>query len=187
MNDDISPDFVPNDRDSEIIEWLLQIEKTPRAIQEFSKTCHLLTDYSYWFVLGTLWVSYSGWSDLKLWKRLFKGIRPNRETSLMKPSELAVYRQLPDVITAYRAHRTDETDWISYTLSPEIAGRFARERGVNTVTEYQLRKRNVIALFLRREEQELIMLRPDRAQKIRPVPVITIDNGMELHPRVMEG
>jgi len=172
MNDDISPDFVPNARDSRILNNLLRYDGTPEAVTHFAKVCHLLTDYSYWFMLGTLWVSYSGWSDLNLWKRLFKGIHPNRETSLMKPSELVEYRQLPHVITAYRAHRTDETDWISYTLSPETAGRFARERSVAEVTEYRLRKRDVIALFLRRGEQELIMLRPDRAEKMHVIPVV---------------
>lgn len=166
MSEDISPDFVPNAKDSRVINELLKYEGTPDAITNFARVCHLLTPYSYWFVLGTLWVSYSGWSDLRLWKRLFKGIHPSRETSLMKPSELVEYRQLPDVITAYRAHRIGEADWISYTLSPEIAARFARERDVMTVTEYQLRKRDVIALFLRRGEQELLMLRPDRATPI---------------------
>lgn len=104
----------------------------------------------------------------------------------MKPSEPIVYRQLSDVITAYRAHRAGETDWISYTLSLTIASRFARERDVTTVTEHHLRKRDVIALFLRRGEEELLMLRPDRAQKIRTVPVTRIDNRMEPHPYAVE-
>lgn len=172
MNDDISPDFVPNVRDSQILRYLLQFKETPEAIKQFAKVCNLLTDYSYWFMFGTLWVSYSGWSDLKLWKRLYKGIRSNRSTSLMKPSEFAVLRSLPDVITAYRAHREGEKDWISYTLSPQIAARFARERGVLVITEYQLRKRDVMALFLRRGEQELIMLSPARATKVGEIQVV---------------
>jgi hypothetical protein len=167
---DISPDFKkPNRIDSEIGSHLIKLEGTPLAIKYFAKECGRLNHYGYWFYLGTLWVSYSGWSDLKLWKRLFRSPRPNRTTSLMKPSELEQFKTLPDHITAYRAHREGETDWVSYTIEPDIAVRFARERSVNHITEYELHKRDVVALFLRRGEQELIMLDPAKAMKIREI------------------
>jgi hypothetical protein len=166
LHRDISPDFVWNPVDAAIATRLLDFEGTPRAIQYFAEVCDSLTDYSYWFLLGTLWVSYSGWSDLRLWKRLFKSTRPRRETSLMKPSELRVFKALPETVTAYRAHRNNETDWISYTLDRGVAKRFARERGVTEFVEYRLAKADVLALFLRRGEQELIMLNPTKAVRI---------------------
>ncbi|GBF34124.1 prophage Lp2 protein 22 [Desulfocucumis palustris] len=66
----------------------------------------------------------------------------------------------------YRAHRYEEKDWISYTLDQAIATRFARERKVNEISLYRLRRRDVIALFLRRGEQEIIMLQTERAKLI---------------------
>ncbi|WP_197080912.1 hypothetical protein [Gordoniibacillus kamchatkensis] len=81
----------------------------------------------------------------------------------MKPSELTEFHKLPEVIIAYRAHRPCETDWISYTLDRNIAERFALERKVDHIAQYQLRKRDVLALFLRRGEQEIIMLDPKKA------------------------
>lgn len=145
---------------------LVQLQQTPQAFRYFCAHAHELTDHAYWFYLGTLWVSYSGWSDLKEWRKRFLSGRRLRKTSLMKPSELAVFDKLPKRIKAYRAHRDGETDWISYTLDPMIAARFARERDVSEITEYQLNKRDVLALFLRRDEMELLALWPKEAKKI---------------------
>lgn len=174
MND-VSPVFRYNARDSRLIQELLPLAETPQAIVRFSEVCDQLTDYSYWFILGTLWVSYSGWSDLNLWKRLFSARRPNRELSLMKPSELSIYRSMADKLTVYRAHRPDEADWIAYTVSPVTAGRFARERGVSEVKEYRVRKRDVCALFLRRGEYEVLMLDKSRAKRMAEIPVVVAD------------
>lgn len=168
---DISTDYEWNPIDQRIITALLPFEGTPYAVQYFAKVCKNLTDYSYWFVLGTLWVSYSGRADLYLWKKLFRSDRPKRKTSIMKPSELSVYREIPERIRVYRAHRAGERDWISYTLDKTVAERFAREREVSEIVEYELRKKDVIALFLRREEQEIIMLNPGKAKRIAAHPV----------------
>jgi hypothetical protein len=160
---DISPNFKPYLFDSIISQKLIELEKTPEAIIYFSQVCKELSDYAYWFFLSTLWVSYCGWSDLQLWKGLFSSERPKRKTSIMKPSEVMAFDTLPYNIMAYRAHRSGEKDWISYTLDRDIAKRFARERNVNKVALYKLRKPDILALFLRRGEQELIMLEPQRA------------------------
>lgn len=170
MND-ISPNFKPNVLDAQIAAELLKHEGTPRAITRFAELHEHLTDYAYWFLLGTQWVSYSGWSDLNLWKRLFRSCRPKRASSIMKPSELIEFNKLPKWITAYRAHRLGETDWISYTLGREIAERFARERGVSEIVAYELQKKDCIALFLRRDEQEIIMLDPAKARRIEVLPL----------------
>lgn len=170
--DDVPKHFKPNELDSYIITQVLKYEGTPHAIAFFSRVCDKLTDYSYWFMLGLLWVSYSGKSDLSLWKQLFRSDRPRRSTSLMKPSEFEVFKALPDKITVYRAHRPHETDWISYTLSPPEAARFARERGVSEIVEYRIRKKHALALFLRRGEQEIIMLEPHKSERVRTIKVV---------------
>jgi hypothetical protein len=169
---DVSPMFRPSERDSDIISRVLPLEATPEAITTFAELCDGLSDYAYWYVLGTLWVSYSGWSDLALWRRLLSSGRRCRRLALMKPSELAIFKMMPARIYAYRAHREGETDWISYTLDAEIAGRFAVQRDVNEVVEYRLRREDCIALFLRRGEKEVLMLDPARAERKRTIPII---------------
>lgn len=168
MND-ISPNFSYNEIDAEIGKEILKYEATPFAIVRFSQLCTKLTDYAYWFYLSTLWVSYSGYSDLKLWKRLFRAGRDRRSSSIMKPSELEIFNQLPEIITAYRTHRPGETDWISYTLDTEFAVRYGRERGVSEYVEYRIKKKDVIALFLRRGEQEILMLDHWKTEKVRSI------------------
>lgn len=166
MFKDISPNFRGyNPQHAAIIDDILRYEETPRAITRFAELERGLDDYWYWFVLSTLWVSYSGWSDLQLWKRLFRGSRPKRATSIMKPSEWAAYRALPARITAYRAHRPGETDWISYTIDRELAERWVKQRGGHLAT-YELRKVDCLALFLRRGESEILMLEPKKARRL---------------------
>lgn len=89
---DITPDFRWDRGDAKVAEKLLKHEATPEAIRIFSREAYKLTNSGYWFLLSTLWVSYTGWSDLYLWKKLFSSSRPLRETSIMKPSELKVFR-----------------------------------------------------------------------------------------------
>ncbi|GIO10218.1 hypothetical protein J31TS6_62460 [Brevibacillus reuszeri] len=168
MND-ISPYFKWNPIDAEIGKKLLEYEATPQAVTCFAEVCEQLTDYAYWFFLSTIWVSYSGQSDLQLWKKLFSSDRTKRKKSIMKPSEVKAFETLPYEILAYRAHREGETDWISYTLDWKTAVRFAQERGVNEIIEYRLRKKDVLALFLRRGEQELLMLDPRRSTSVRRI------------------
>jgi hypothetical protein len=160
---DISPDFTGSSPDEiRIGKRLIALQETPRAALYFAKNAHMLGDYSYWFLLGVLWVSYSGFVDLTLWRRLLSSPRRGRH-NLMKPSELAACQQLGRTIQAYRAHREGETDWISYTLDPQIAARFARERGRTTFTQYTIDGHRIVALFLRRREQEVLVLDRDAA------------------------
>lgn len=157
MND-ISTQFKWNLYDATIARKLIEMEETPEAIKYFSENCDELTDYAYWFFLSTLWVSYSGFSQLELWKELFSSSRPKKMKSIMKPSELTAFERLSWFITIYRAHRQGENDCIAYTLNKDIAFRFARERGVNSIKEYKVKKNDITALFLRREEEEVIVL-----------------------------
>ena len=163
---DISPNFRYNATDAAIGQRLIGLEGTPQAVQTLWRLRDQLTDHAYWFFLGTLWVSYSGYSDLKLWRTMLLSGRKKRKTSLMKPSEVGAYDRLPVHITAYRAHRAGETDWISYTLDYATAVRFANERHVQEIAEYRMHKRDVIALFMRRGEQELLALWPKNARLV---------------------
>ena len=79
ITNDISKEFKWNPCDAIIGRKLIELEETPEAIKYFAQRCNELTDYAYWFFLSTLWVSYSGHSDLELWKRLFSSDRSKRK------------------------------------------------------------------------------------------------------------
>lgn len=171
---DISPDFVPgNETDAKIVARVMKFEKTAKAMQEFGRKHHRLSDYGYWFLLGTLWVDYSGWTPLEDWKRFFSSTRPNRATSLMKPSELISLSKMPTALTVYRAHRPVEQDWIAYTLDPVIALNMAIGRKNDWMGQYEIDKADVLALFLRRGENEVLMLDKSKARLIRKHDVPT--------------
>lgn len=167
---DVSPDFRPNSADARILRRISKHNTSPRAIRMFADEHHKLTDYGYWFALGTLWVNYTGWSDLQQWKWLFSSTRPHRETSLMKPSELRAWRSMPDVLEVMRVHRPGEEDWISYTLDTVVANRFAVQRRVNTIDVYQVDKADALCLFLRRCESEVLVLDRQRARHVATIP-----------------
>lgn len=146
---------------------MIEREGTPEAIAYFADKCSPLSDYAYWFYLSTLWVSYTGYSDLEQWKQLFSSERPKRKHSIMKPSEVRRFDTLPYFVTVYRAHRAGETDWIAYTTDESIVKRFAAERGVKTYSEYLVKKRDILALFLRRGEHEVIVLDQSKAEFVK--------------------
>jgi hypothetical protein len=162
--DDISPNWKGNTpQGKRSCERILAVAETPLAIITFDELQNDFDDYWYWFILGTLWVSYSGHSDLELWRRLFRSGRTKRQTSLMKPSEWVKFKELPSTFAAYRAHRPNETTWISYTIDRKLADRWAKERG-GYVRTYRLKRIDCLALFLRRGEQEILMLDPNKAR-----------------------
>lgn len=165
---DISPSFYTNFKaiDRIYAEKLLKLEATPQAIIEFDKFKNYLSDYSYWFLLSTLWVSYTGYSNLQLWKDLFNSNRILKNKSIMKPSELEAFKNLPYFITAYRAHRPNEQDYIAYTLNVNIAKRLNLTRK-GEIKKYKIKKKNITALFLRRGEEEIILLNKDKAEEVK--------------------
>lgn len=163
----ISRHFRQDEYDSTVAKFLIELEGTPEAIRCFNLHKDSLTDYSYWFFLSTCWVKYSDWSDLELWKSLFNAKRPLRRECIMKPDELKQFKKLPYKFAAYRAHRENETDWISYTLSLSTAERFAKERS-GEIKCYLLTRSDCISLFTRREESEIIMTKKERAKSCQP-------------------
>lgn len=164
---DISKYFRWNIADDTVARALIKREGTPEALTYFKDHCESLTDYGYWYMLSTLWVSYTGFTDLADWKEAFSSKRRHRADCIMKPSELRALNTLPYVITAYRAHRKGETDWLSYTTDLEKAMKFATQRSVHEVKEYRIRKKDVLAYFTRRNENELLVLDKEKPEYVR--------------------
>ena len=171
MKNDISTAFKWQEGDAAFAREILKYEGTPEAIKYFEKRSEQLSDYAYWFFLSTLWVSYSGQSDINIWRELLSSNRPNKSVSIMKPSELKALGELPSKVTAFRAHRANERDWISYTLDANVAGFFSSERGTSEIKEYRIRKRDITALLLRRGEKEIIVLDKDAAKYVRTIEI----------------
>lgn len=171
LQQDISKKFQFNNYDAMVARRLIQLEETPEALIYFSKVCDNVSDYAYWYFLSTLWVSYSGYSDINLWKKLFSSKRKFKILSIMKPSELEEFNKLNANIEVYRAHRQGEVDWISYTLDIDIAKRFAKERDVSVISQYKIKKKDIEALFLRRGEYETILLDKNKAKFIKEINI----------------
>lgn len=177
----ISPNWKGSTRrERRICQSVLKKEGTPNAIRYFDRHCKDLGDYWYWFLLSTLWVSYTGHSDLNLWKSLFSSTRKGRDESIMKPDEFKMFKTIPESVTAYRAHRKDETDWIAYTFDHWKAVNFAVKRGVNKITAYKVLKQDIMALFLRRGENELIVLNKSKAVFDHELRITIGDNDKNL-------
>lgn len=162
-NDNISCRFKRNRLGSRVAKELIRREGTPEALHYFAFNNAALNDYDYWFFLSTLWISSVEHTSLSLWKRLFNSERPHRAECIMKPDELKAFNDLPDTLTAYRAHRSRERDWIAYTLNQEIAIRFAIVKHAQQITTYKIGKDQILALFLRRGESEIILLDKNQA------------------------
>ena len=168
MND-ISRDFKPTKKDQELIGIIASV-KGNVAIKHFMDNKDDLSDYAYWFALSTLWVNNTDGTDLETWRELFSSNRPRKRTSLMKPSELIAYKTLPSIVTAFRAHK-DEKDWIAYTINLNIAIKFAKIKKAETINGYKIQRKNILALFLRRDEAEIICLDKTKTKEIGSVNI----------------
>ncbi|HIF9347065.1 TPA: hypothetical protein ACX6RX_003176 [Photobacterium damselae] len=89
----------------------------------------------------------------------------------MKPSELSAFEQLDDEFTVYRAKRVDETDCIAYTRDINVATNLAVHRGINEIHQYTVNKVFILALFLRRGEEEVIVLDTTTLTLVRTIDI----------------
>jgi hypothetical protein len=161
MNSDISPNFKgPSVSGDRICRAILRYEGTAQALNEFMHYQDDMDDHMFWFLLGTLWVSYSGRTDIYSWRRLFASKRPLRSTSLMKPSELLAFNALAGAFVVYRAARHGELDWMSCTTDLRSAERMLSNRPNGKIIEMVMQKCDCMAYFLRRGEFEVLV--PDQ-------------------------
>lgn len=162
----ISTAFKDNECDREMAKELIKLDGKPEAIDYFRNNCERLSSYGYWFMLSSLYIKQSDFMAANLWRKFFSAKIPNKEISLMKPNEYKAFRNLPNKIKVYRAKVKDESDWLSYTTNFKVAQKFAFKEKVDEISVGIVKKRNVDALFLRRGEDELLILnKPSVKQK----------------------
>ena len=147
---------------------VLTLSPTSQKIYYFHKYQDLMNDKEYW---GNLAEAYSlqEFSDNEpyiIYMQLFLSPRPEKE-SIMTKEERAFLAELPDEITVFRGMSVGEDESgeyrFSWTLNEGIAANFA-ERNESMydqetiVKEMIINKKDVVAYFDGREEQEIIYI-----------------------------
>ncbi len=146
---------------------VLSIHERPYRMDAFKKLQDQMTDAEFWKEVSWLWTdSENIWQNLKDWRRVWRSKRPGRET-VMDDDERAKLQSLPDVIEVFRG--TYLWPWmdrgLSWTLDRDraiwFAYRFKPEHAEPSLISGKVRKKNVLAYFDGRSEQEIVML-PER-------------------------
>ena len=171
----ISADFERNERDSRLLKKLLRLDSPQRMLKEFDLIKSKLSDYCFWYMLGTLYIADTTNTDIRIWKKLFNSDRPRKATSLMKPDEYAAFLKLPDEIIVYRAANDGESQGLSYSLSLDVAKNMAILKNASHIKAYKVHKRYITALFLRRKESEVLVAEPDKLEELESSLVFIVD------------
>lgn len=146
-----------NFNDSQIAEQIVILPTPERLPYLLRVKDNIIDDSTYWQLVAGVWLDSEVCSPyLSIWRELFTAKRRNRH-KLMKKHDRKIWRALPDVMVAYRAVNPDEDvdTAISWTLDHDVAIKLARGR---TIVSKTLHKKNVLAYFDRRKEQEIIYL-----------------------------
>ncbi len=142
------------------------LHERPHRVEAFAKIAQELPDEEYWQLLGGVWVDTEWPSDREFtWCRLLTSERPGRE-GLMDDDERARHGALPDPVPVYRGYVHDDefdgSEGMSWTLSEDraswFAQRFAFDGDEPLVARGQVDKADVIAVFLGRQEDEVLVL-----------------------------
>jgi hypothetical protein len=146
--------------------YILLHEK-PHRLDAFRRIEGFLTDTEYWSLLGECWTgSENLFQEVNL-KSLLSADRPSR-SGIMHADEQAFLNGLPPRIRIYRGHGTRNAKGLSWTLSPGRATWFANREGPSGKVRCGYCSRtNVIAVFLRRAEMEVVIL-PENVQQYEP-------------------
>lgn len=136
-------------------------------IKVFIEHCENFTDEEYWKELADAYIQQNYKKiPYKVYYKLFSSERPQRE-KLMNKEEIKLFRKMPKEITIYRGGSKTELKTkmygVSWTLDKKIAEKFAdiksiRDKKEMVVIEKTISKKDVIAYFTSRQEEEIIYL-----------------------------
>lgn len=120
-----------------------------------------ITDDEYWSLVSDVWIdTENAWQNVGSWTELFGSDRASQH-SLMNEEELKLFASLDDTLTIYRGCRKDvNEEGLSWTLDRSRAQWFADRHGHDdrTLLTREISKSEVIAVFTRRGEEEVIVL-----------------------------
>ena len=126
-----------------------------RAFVEVHKK---MSDADYWKVLGEIfnYVECNS-ANTGIWLKLLKSPRPGRE-HLMDYDERTALAALPGEFTVWRGASPEYKVGMSWTLDREKAMWFAEHRWTGArVFQTVVKKTNVLAHFLSRDESEIVV------------------------------
>lgn len=146
--------------------WL---HERPYRLQQFVDIQENLSDEDYWYLFGSIWTdSENLWQYGSVLDNILRDQRPNRE-HWMTDDEKDFLRTLPEEFKVYRGHQSVNKSGYSWTLSywnaKWFAQRFQKKR--QGVVEANVKKSNVLAVVLRRNEFEVVVL-PEKLSNIKP-------------------
>ena len=155
--------------------YLCLIEK-PYRLQAFKHIQNKLSDAQYWNCLAYIWTSiefaYESRAD---WLKLFSSAR-QYQGCLMGSGDRKTLASLPELLTVYRGYQSRSRGnkmGLSWTLSPEKAGRFAHrssDGGLPMIAEGTCKKSDILGYTNCRDEQEVI-IDPSKVTIVKRVPV----------------
>ena len=109
---------------------------------------------------------------------MFRSIAPQK---LMDEEEYELFQSLDNVVTVYRgvtSYNAENVEALSWTLNREVAEWFAHRYGENgAVYAAQVEKGNIYAVFLGRNEEEVIV-DPERLMELIQLP--ELEQGIDL-------
>lgn len=120
---------------------------------------------------------WSGCDNLGAYQRWFSFLLPDRGPVdvMMTPEEREAWQALPEQVTIYRGTRRPTVLGASWSLDRDVAVRFPtlnryRHGGPPWLITATVRKRNILAIKLDREEAEAIVFRGRRIVSREPLP-----------------
>lgn len=143
----------------------IMLHERPYRLQAFLDVSDEMSNDDYWSILGDIWTDTENqWQNIDDWQMLLESDRPNREL-IMTEDERSQLEKLPEVITIYRGYQRGKNDnGLSWTTDRSkadwFARRLAREDDDPAVAERQINKKDVVAFFSRRGENEIVLSRP---------------------------
>jgi hypothetical protein len=155
-------------------DWMsyIAIHERPFRLDAFAAVKDRVTDKTYWEILGFVWKDSENLYQFhhKL-PKLLRDPRPGR-MAMMDEQEHQLLKVLPNRFVVYRGHQFKNKLAFSWTLSQSKARWFAlRFPGRCAVIRASIRKQDVIAVFLERNEFEIVV-DPQALTEIKTVGAI---------------
>ena len=149
------------ERDSKIAKKLIQAwdqeKDSEKVLSIYIENRHLLSDYRYWELLRTVYIIAGTVERVPIFISLMESNRP-RQYYFSTPEEAKSLRELPDIVTVYRAQDGQFTNGISWTLSKDYVELYQQQFNKERIIMKEVYKDKIFAYINRNNEEEIIIL-----------------------------
>lgn len=143
----------------EACDWvgIVFTHERPHRAEALNNVMVSMEEPDMWSLVAKVWTdSENIWQNLDLWVNVWS---QGGCQMAMTDQELAVYHSLPKVVEVHRGYIPGENDdGLSWTLDLKTAKWFANRFGRGKVITKLVNKRDILAYFSGRGEQEVIIL-----------------------------